>query len=63
MATWSAASFAPQTAVSETKYFRSKGSEARARRAPVFKRGFIRIVDVEPFTREQYVRCFGEGRM
>lgn len=47
----------------ETRSFRSKGSEARARRAAALKTGCFSITNLEPFTREQWLRCFGEGRM
>lgn len=44
----------------ETRSFRSKGSsETKARRVPIFKRGFIRVVDLDPFTQEQWERTFG----
>jgi hypothetical protein len=42
---------------------RCKGTEAAARRNARMKIGFIRIIEVEHFTREQYIACFGEGRM
>lgn len=48
----------------EERRFRSKGaSETKARRVPIFKRGFIRVVSLDPYTREQWMRVFGEGRM
>lgn len=48
----------------ETRRFKSKGhSETKARRVPIFKRGFVRVVYLEPFTKEEWLRCFGEGRM
>lgn len=44
--------------------FRKKTkSETVARRVPIFKRGFVRVVELEHFTREQWLRVFGEGRM
>lgn len=46
-----------------TKKFRSKGSKATALRAAVMKRGYIRVVELEEFTEEQFLRCFGEGKM
>lgn len=47
----------------ESKIFRSKGdSETKARRVPIFKRGFVSIDRLEPFTRDEWVRVFGDGR-
>lgn len=46
------------------KRFRSKGkSLSKALRVPVFKAGFLRNVEIHPYTREQWLRVFGEGRM
>lgn len=47
----------------ERASFRRKGSEAKARRAAVFKINFVRVVELDPYTQEQWIRCFGEGRM
>lgn len=47
-----------------SRSFRSKGkSETKARRTPIFKRGFVSIDRLEPYTYEQWKRVFGEGRM
>ena len=52
------------TAADETRTYRSKGkSIAKAERTPIFKRGFVSIDKLEPYTREQWLRVFGEGRM
>jgi hypothetical protein len=54
----------PDDGTLETASFRSKGkSPAKARRAAIFKRGFVRVDSLEPFTEEQWLRCFGEGRL
>lgn len=43
--------------------FRSKGkSKTKAERVPIFKRGFVRVVELEPYTRLQWLRVFGDGR-
>lgn len=49
--------------MTEEASFRRKGSEAAARREAIYKVGYIRVVKVDPYTREQWIRCFGEGRM
>lgn len=47
----------------ERKTFRKAGSEAACRRTAGLKRCFLRVVEMEPYTEEQWVRCFGRGRM
>ncbi len=48
----------------EIRLLRSKGpSETKARRAHIFKRGFERVIELDPYTREQWLRTFGEGRV
>lgn len=47
-----------------SKTFRSKGkSQTKAERTPIFKRGFVKVTEIEPFTRLQWLRVFGEGKM
>jgi len=43
--------------------YHRKGREAAVRYSAKFKRGFVRIVQLNPFTEEQWLRCYGEGRM
>jgi hypothetical protein len=46
------------------KRFRSKGSSvSKALRVPIYKKGFVRNVETDPYTRDQWQRVFGEGRM
>jgi hypothetical protein len=47
----------------DERSFRSKGSESTAVRRAKYKSGCIRVVRLEPFTHEQWLRCFGERRM
>lgn len=46
----------------ETIRLRRKGPLRVVERAAGLTSGFIRIVSVEPFTQEQWERCFGVGR-
>lgn len=55
--------FLTASGVERREFHKKTKSETTARKAPIFKRGFVEVVEVEPFTREQYLRCFGEGRM
>lgn len=43
------------------KWFRSKSPRAHAQKCAEFKHGFVRVVRLEPFTREQWIRVFGES--
>ena len=54
--------FHPNSGIPD-KIFRKKGSERSVRRAGLLKRNSIEVFDLEPYTREQWLRCFGEGRM
>lgn len=47
----------------EIAHFRSKGSEQKARRVAFFKPFFVEIVELDPYTKEEWLRSFGEGRM
>lgn len=44
------------------KWFRAKCPQANAQRKAIFKPGFLRVVRLEPFTREEWLRVFGEGK-
>lgn len=43
----------------EEKWFRSKGTLSHATDMAQIKAGFIRVTKLEPFTREQWLRTFG----
>lgn len=46
----------------ETVEIRRQGSEAAIRRAASLVHGFVRIEELDPFTEEEWLRCFGRGR-
>jgi hypothetical protein len=39
--------------------FRKQGTEATVRRYAALKRGFLRVLSMDPYTEEQWVRVFG----
>jgi hypothetical protein len=48
----------------EQAWFRCKTPHvSKAQYVARFKIGFIRVIEAEPYTEEQYVRVFGRGRM
>lgn len=48
---------------SEEKRFHKQGSESRVRKWAALKTGFIRVVRLEPYTREEWIRVYGDGRI
>ncbi len=48
---------------SELKRFHKQGSESKVRRWAALKTGFIRVVGLEPYTREEWIRVYGDGRI
>lgn len=48
---------------SEEKRFHKQGSESRVRKWAALKTGFIRVVSLDPYTREEWIRVYGDGRI